>query len=345
MKRNSQLWISLVALGLFATLTVVAQPGPATNRLTFSARFGLNISAKFSGSTALAVPPSTRTTPDGDTYNYDNGYVLPDVSGSGDGQTWYWGYDDSSSQVDSTANTILLSRSMGTATLSSPEMDDPSIGMELTYTHELGFTDNFRFGFEGALNFMNIDLGGSGSYNIRGTRTTDAYAFTPGTTPPSGSYEGTFNGPGFVISSTPSSSTTTMAGSIGTASGSRDFEGNLWGARLGPYAEFYLNDDVSVSLSGGLAVGWLNSSVSWNESLVFNNGSSVVDTGSGDDNALLVGGYLAANLYWRISEHWSAAGSLQFQSLGNYDESFGTRRVELDLSQSFLFSLGASYDF
>jgi len=89
----------------------------------------------------------------------------------------------------------------------------------------------------------------------------------------------------------------------------------------------------------------LRSSADWNETLAFTGGGTTLDRGSGNDTALLWGGYVAANLFWRLSEHWSAAGSLQFQSLGTYDQAFGTRRVELDLSKSFLFSLGASYDF
>src|SRR4051812_20668321 len=35
---------------------------------------------------------SGQLTPDGDAWNYDDGYVLTDVSGAGSGFTWYWGY-------------------------------------------------------------------------------------------------------------------------------------------------------------------------------------------------------------------------------------------------------------
>lgn len=350
MKRNQQLWIGLLAVGLLSSLSATAQPNPVTNRLTLSARFGLNISGKFSGTSPIAVPPASRTTPNSDAYNYDDGYVLPDVSGSVDGYTWYWGYDDSGSQVDSGANTILLSRSTGTASLRSPDLDDdPSLGAELTYVHELGTAGDVRYGFEAALNFLNLSLGGGGSYGLTSTRTTDAYPYFPGTTPPGATpgspYQGSFDGPGFIIGTTPVSSTTSAGGPVGTVTGSRQFDGTLWGGRLGPYAELYLDDDVSVSLSGGLALGWLHGSVDWNETLAFTGGGSSVDVGSGSDNALLWGGYVAGNLYWRLSEKWTAAGSVQFQSLGNYDEAFGTRRVELDLSKSFFFTIGLSYNF
>src|SRR5262245_9774003 len=81
-----------------------------TNRVTFSGRFGYNISARFKGNAAtLPTPATARTTPRGDRYNYDDGYVLTDISGNYGGQTWYWGYDNNASQIS--GNSVLLSRS------------------------------------------------------------------------------------------------------------------------------------------------------------------------------------------------------------------------------------------
>jgi hypothetical protein len=349
MKRNQLMKAALLTVGLLAGIAASAQQLPATNRLTFSARFGLNISAKFTGVSPIAVPAATRTTPDGATYNYDDGYVLPDVSGSGDGYTWNWGYDNSASQVSGANNTILLSRSSGLATLRTPGLDDdPSPGCELAYTHELGVKDNYRYGFEAALNFLNINFGSRTAYALRAPRTTDAFAYFAGTTPPGATpgspYQGTFNGPGFIIGTTPVSSTT-GSGTVGTVSGSRSLDADLWGGRIGPYLEYYFSEDVSVSLSGGLAVGLLDTSVAWNETIAFTGGGGLTDVGSGDDTALLWGGYVAANIFWRLDEHWSAAGSVQYQNLGTYDQTFGTRKAELDLSESLFFTIGLSYDF
>ena len=343
MKRNQQLWLGLIAVSLLGSLNATAQLAPPKDRLSFSTRFGLNFSANMTGASAIPVPPSTRTTPDGDTYNYDNGYIFPDVSGSADGYTWYWGYDGGA-QVDAGNSTILLGSATGSASLSSPDLEsDPAAGIELTYTRELGASESIRYGFEGALNFLNISFSGGGS-QLTAPITTDAFGFTPGTTPPGSPYEGTFDGPGYVVGTGPVNSTTAM-GTVGTATGSREFEGSLWGARVGPYAEYCFNKRLSVSLSGGLAVGLLHGSASWNETFSFNSGGIVNDAGSGSDDTMLIGGYLAGNVYWRFAEHWGAAGSVQFQSLGDYDEVFGTRRVEVDLSQSFLFSLGVCYSF
>ena len=350
MKRNQLMKAALIAAGLLATLATNAEEHQATNRLTFSVRFGLNISTKFSGTAPVAVPVTSRTTPNGSAYNYDDGYVLPDVSGSGDGYTWNWGYDNSASQVNAGGNTILLSRSSGSASLRAPsESDEPSLGAEATYTHELGVKDKFHYGYEASVNYLNITLRSHNPYALRATRTTDEYQYFAGTTPPGATpgspYQGTFDGPGFVIGTTPVSSTTTDGGVVGNVAGNRRFDGDLWGGRLGPYLEYHLNDDVCLSLSGGLAVGMLDDSASWDETIAFTGGGTLHDTGRGGDRAWLWGGYVAANVFWRLDEHWSAAGSLQYQNLGNYEHNFGTRKVEVDLSNSLFITIGLSYDF
>lgn len=350
MKCNQFIRVALVTASLLLPLAATAQSNPITNRLSFSARFALNISSKFSGIAPIAVPATSRTAPHGENYNYDDGYILPDVSGSGDGYTWYVGYDNSASQVNAGANTILLSRSTGLATLRSPGMDDaPSLGAELNYAREIGKTEHFRYGFEAAANYLNIGLNANQSYALRSSRITDAFAYTPGTTPPSATpgspYLGSFDGPNFVVGTAPVSSTTTE-GAVGTVSGRRSLDADLWGARVGPYLEYYLNDDVSVNLSGGLAVGWLDTSVAWNETVAFTGGGGLpADIGSGSDQELLWGFYLAANANWRLSERWSAVGSLQYQNLGTYEQTFGTRKAELDLSSSLFITLGVSYNF
>ena len=62
------------------------------NRLSLSARFGFNISGRFKdiGNRLFTVPaPNPRRTLDGDPYNYDDGYMLTDTSGSLDSLTSY----------------------------------------------------------------------------------------------------------------------------------------------------------------------------------------------------------------------------------------------------------------
>ena len=366
MKRNQVILAVLIAAGSFASVTALAQTAaagnspsplagveeprlPVTNRISMSARFGFNISAKFTGVSPIVIPPNSRTTPDGSAYNYDNGYVLPDVSGSGDGYTWNWGYDDSGSQVNAGANTILLSRSASAATLRTPSYDDdPLPGAEILYTHQCATNEHFRFGYEAAANYLSIGIKASSPYSLHAPGVTDAFPYYAGTTPPGATpgspYQGTFNGPGFVIGTTPVSSTATDV-TVGTVSGSREVDADLWGARIGPYLEYYLDGDetFSLGLSGGFALGYLNAKASWNDNVSFTGGGGFNDSGNGSDSSFRVGFYAGLNAFWRLSEHWGAVGGVQYQDLGTYSHSFGTRTVELDLSKSYFISLGISY--
>lgn len=336
MKKTSFTWLVLAAGAILAAS--VSADESATNRLTLSARFGFDIKAKFKSVSAASAPVGLRNTPDGDAYNYDDGYVLTDISDNAGGQTWYWGYDENS-QVS--GDTILLSRSGGTGKYPARSMkEDPSVGAELVYSRLLCPHEKVRFGIEAAANFMNLSLDDDHSFSANVTRTTDAYPFTTGTTPPdagSDPYQGSFAGPGFLLGDTPISSSTTIV-SGATLNDRRRLDSDIFGFRLGPYAEFPITERLNLQISGGLAVGLLDTDVAWSIS-----GTTL--KGRGHDTDTLFGGYLAANLSWQMCENWSAVAGVQYQNLGTYEHSFGGRRVELDMSHTFFVTLGVSCSF
>ena len=222
------------------------------NRVTVSARFGFNLSAKFKGLATLPQPVSSRLTPRGDRYNYDDGYLLTDTSGNYGSQTWYWGYDNSANQIS--GNTILLSRSTimgGSADLSVDS--DPTLGAEIVFRRQLGAREGFRYGVEVAGNYQNLSLSGLSSGTASVSRTTDAYPYTAGTTPPtatsSSPYQGSYNGPGFVIGDSPVSSSSAIVPGGATLTGNEHLDADIWGIRLGPYLEMPLADRWDLSLS------------------------------------------------------------------------------------------------
>ena len=332
----------LLAAALIILVPVVAGASdPVTNRFTFSGRFSLNIKAKFQD-VGRVLPAPPRTTPDGANYNYDDGYVLTDSSGNFGGQTWNWGYDNSASQIS--GNTILLSRSAASGRSASASADsDPGLGAELAYDRLFIVRDKFRFGLEAAANFLDLSMQKSSTFSRNVTRTTDAYPFTPGTTPPLANpaqpYQGSFGGAGFVIGDTPVSSTPSIIpGTIVTAH--RRLDSNLWGFRVGPYVEFPLSETFSLWASGGFAFGILDNSLGWRESTL-----AGLTSGSGRDASLLLGGYAGVNVSWQFSDQWSAVAGAQYQNLGTYVHTFGSQRVELDLSQSIFLTVGLGYSF
>jgi hypothetical protein len=320
------------------------------NHLSFSAQLGFNIRAHF----------GPRITPDGMLYNYIDGYVLMDSTGDYDptgtylppqGITQNWGYDNSGSQAKEVP-TILMTRSApGTDLASRSFGDDPQLGAELTYTHELGARGKLRYGIEAAVNYMNLCLRDDSSSTGPAIQDTYSYAFPGiiGNTPPPAPtaagqpYQGRYSSaqPGFNISDTPVSSAPVTA----TVASHCQFDADLWGFRLGPYLEYPLGTNVNLSVSGGLAVGLLDSTASWAQTVSINGVFSSSASGSGNDFDVLWGGYVNADITWRVSKRWSATGGVRCQDLGTYQHALGGRQIELDLRNSIFVTLGIGYSF
>jgi hypothetical protein len=317
------------------------------NRFSFDGRFGFNISAKFKRAGSLSPTAPPRTTPDGNRYNYDDGYVLTDVSGNAGDQTWNWGYDQPGQIA---GNTILMHRSTVAADAPSATGvggDNPQCGFEFTYDRELGSRDKLHYGLEAAVNYMNLSLKDNSAFSVNVSRLTDAYPFTPGTTPPltPPSYQGSFEGPGFVLGATPVGSTTALIPGGATIVDQRNYDADIWGLRLGPYAEYPLSQNIDLWFSGGLAVALLDGTASWKETASIAGEATEVGSGGGSDLGLLCGGYLSAKVSWQLSKRWSAEGGVQYQYLGTYEHNFGGQVMQLDLSKSVFITIGLGYSF
>src|SRR5476651_2096656 len=286
MRKKHYHWtVPLTGAVLFTTAVSAEQDKytylDSTNRITLSLRFGLNISGKFKGIGSSFLSGSSgagaRRTPNGDLYNYDDGYVLTDSTGNFLGLTTYWGYDSTAAQYDPVADTIAFHNSTATGIPSeaSGDNDDPYPGFELTYDRELGNKENWhglRYGIEGAVNYMKIVFNDTSSSGATVTTLTTIYQL-PGTTPPfatpSSPFQGTFDGSpgGYSLIDVPPISTTTTVIPGSTLLSQDHFDGNLLGFRLGPYVDFPMSEKWSLHLSGGLALGLLDDSLAWQESL------------------------------------------------------------------------------
>ena len=363
MKQNNlKSWRVPVTGALILATTVSAEPGVTpylntTNRVTVSLRFGLNISGGFKGVGSTFAPnaplKSPRFTPHGDAYNYADGYVYRDNSGSTDGYTWYWGYDAANQVNASAANSIDLHRTDATGMpgQNSKEDDSPYVGLEVAYNYELG-RDEWRqiyYGLTVAMNWMPVDFSRNSTFGVTLTPVTDTYGYTPGTTPPSASasqpYQGSFQGPSFVLNYPRNGS---VAGTPASASFivQQDFDANLWGFRIGPYVEYLPTKKLSLHLSGGLAVGLIQANASWRETLSLpGGGGSTSVSGGGTDLSLRAGFFIGLDARYQFNDRWSVEAGVQYQDIGTYDHNFGGRSVELDLSSSIFVHAGISYSF
>ena len=349
MKAFKSIWPQLIAAVLCASATTHAQQD-MTNQLTLSARFGFNISARFKGLGTLPAPSlsSSRKTPHGDAYNYDDGYVLTDSSGSFGGQTWYWGYDNSSKQIS--GNNILMSRnSLASGAPAVTIEDDPSYGAELVYSRLLAVRGRFHFGVELAGNYLNLSLNDSRTLSGNVMHTTYPYPFTSGTTPPSANpaapYQGSYEGPGFVIGDTPGEASSTIIAGGAAIQGHRQFDADIFGFRLGPYVELPVSDRLKFSFSGGLAGAWLDGNASWSETASIGGMKGATLSGSGSADEFLWGFYVGGNASWQFAQRWSAVAGVQYQDLSDFNHAFGGRQVEVDMSKSIFVTVGLSFNF
>ena len=337
--------LALTVCAVLAANVTGAHDTNQLNRFSLNARIGFNITARFKDLGRLIAVPDTRRTPNGDRYNYDDGYVLRDVSDNFGGQTWYWGYERANQIA---GDTVLMSRSRLVAGSASPfgvREDDPQLGAEFAYNRELGRGEKTRWGVEAAVNYLNVCFDDHRSFGAGTIRTTDAYPFTPGTTPPLPGYNGSFGGPGFVLGDTPVSSRTRFVANGATVAGRREFDADVWGFRLGPYVDFPLGTNWNFSLSAGVAVGLVDASAKWNERISLNGRLIATSRGQGDDLGVLWGGYVRGKFSYRLSDHWRLEGGAQFQALGKYEERIGGRKAELDLGQAIFVTAGLSYSF
>ena len=363
MSKNHKVWLLPVAGTLFlATAATTPQPPPplerdyldSTNRITGSIRFGMNIHAKFLNPGGSLNPHNTggtgQRTRGGKLFNYDDGYVLTDISHNFGGQTWYWGYENAGQINESGPNTIDFHHVTAPGLPGEiPAGDSPYMGAEITYDHQLGVKDDWhhlRYGIEAAFNFMPFDVDYASGINTRLATKTDTYGYTPGTTPPGAPYSGSYGGPGFVIGSTPINSFTSLSSGDANFQGRYDLNAYLWGFRLGPYLESPLTKKLSLHASGGLSFGVVDATAYWSETLTPPGGGTPGTTyGGGGNTQVLWGYYLSLDATYQVNERWGVDLGVQYQDLGRYRHNFGGRTAELDLSQSVFVQLGVSYSF
>jgi len=340
------LGILSVSAQTYTPTRVVPMPSESANQLSASFRMGFNVKTSFENVGAFTSAP-TQTTPDGDRWNYDNGYVLVDSSGNAMGYTRYWGYT-SGSQLPGDG-TILMNRYGSSGSTVGANPDQPLPGLELTYRRELGRGEKFRWGLEAAFNYMHVSVNDSRTVFGSATSLSDAYqlpALEGGgyvTPPPAPYYHGANLSPqgNPVIGATPVSSVTDTMSTL--ISGSRDFDANVIGWRLGPYVEMPLGEKARLSLSGGLSLAYVLSEFNFNENILGANQVRVSGGGTGSD--VLVGAYISGDASYQLAKAWEVFGSVQFQSLDEYSQTERGHTAVLDMTKSVFVAVGVNYSF
>jgi len=326
-------------------------PPRLRHRFSVSYRPAFNVTAEFKN---LGFPSTSLPGPGGGLVdrNYDDGYVRLETTGmaagSPDGYTSNWSYQSVDQVV---GNNLLMHKALGTGMISSSGAvdDDPQQGMEFAYSWEIGPMGRFVWGLEGSFGFSGLSFRDSRSLMSDINVITDTYdisnlEFGGGPPPPPGTPSTGRSGTSALILADPASrSTAVFTGS--TIDGYRSVEANVFDFRIGPFLEYQLTRQISLSLSGGLGFAFVDSSFAFQESLSLPGAGLLSSSGSSSKSEMLVGGYAAANVSYAVAEAWRLFAGAQYRNMGGFDQSVNGTAVHLDFSNAIYATVGVGYSF
>jgi hypothetical protein len=308
------------------------------NRLRVSARFGFDVRADVQNLAPATAGVGT----------YDDGYVLPDISGGAGGKTWNWGYKNASQVV---GDTLQLHRVDGSPRDGTTDAlsQTPTPGFEILYGRELkrfalGENRAIVLGAEAGFSAMDMNLRGGSTMNGTIAETTDTYSLG-GITPPLAPYAGTFTGPGPLIGSTPLSSTSTDLAA--TSSISEKVRSLVYGFKLGPYVEVPLYKRFSLDLGAGLAAVIADTQLSYTETITAPAGfnPTLARTYQVNHSDLLLGFYGSADLAFEVANDFRVYVGGQYQHLGNATATGGDKTATLKLGGTIEAVVGVEVGF
>jgi hypothetical protein len=274
---------------------------------------------------------------------YDNGFVLPDISGGN--LTWNWGYDSESQVAGDQLNFSRLENAPLESFRGTPVIPGAEVvaGTEF-FQFDLG-GQRAAWGFEmgyGFNTFTRRHRGGtSGNVNY-----TEATHELNGVIPPTAPYRGTFEGPGPVIGLNPDSGITIGSAAQSTFDGR--VEADLHQLKMGLWMELPLNERFSVALSGGYAPLFADATLRYTEDLTFDN-PSIPEAGpmtrrvSGHD--WKPGAYAQVRLECQASSAITAYIGGDFQYNDRHRFRGAGREVTLDFQSVFAVSAGVIFSF
>ena len=342
--RLSFLALALVGCGSLAAADYTDAPTAGTHRISVNTRFFFNVTAEVSHPSS---PDRTGPATGGGLDRvYDYGFVKLDVSGNkADGKTWNWGYNNSSQVV---GDAIDMHRTTGPRDGSTTQLDtDLSYGGEVGWSWEIR---RFDIGKREARVGLDIFAGwnqvsGNGNSLATGTQTTTTDRFAlGGVIPPVAPYAGTFNGPGPLLSDSPTRSPPDTQAATSQFAG--DIDATMIGFRIGPWIEIPLTRKLSLGMGFGLSAVHVDGSFSFSEQVItVPGGPQPVVSGKVDRADWKSGFYVDTKLNWNINPEWSVFAGLQYQHLGTFKIDALGRQGRIGLESAIVFKAGVGFSF
>jgi len=321
----------------------------------FRLAFDLGVKFKFLG----GFPSQSSAGPEtGGIVNrrYDDGYNLVDNNNNTYDYpvplTRNWGYQygpetPGRNQVMDNRYIVMHSSSSPETTSTASGDVDPQPGFELIYQRRLGGNRGWRWGLEGAFNYMPVQAAGRHASTAHVTVLNDAYEVPADDTgfrfiPPAPHAGSDLAGP--LLGSTPTRTFSVVPNGASIA-GRQSFDADLFGFKVGVYLDLPLAEKWRVTLSGGLGLVQVESDFNYTETVIIPGVGEVPHAGASSHDDLLTGGYVSGNIFYAFRKHWEIFGGVQYQNVGHYTHSINGPAAELDLSRTLFVAVGLSCSF
>ena len=275
---------------------------------------------------------------------YDDGFVRPDLSGDLTSTT-FWGYQNDLQYHPIGGGSLNLSITSvpGSASVSD---HDGGGGFDLFTRREMGMltllNQPVRWGLQGRFNYSNLDFSSNRTLSLDLNRVTDGYPLS-GVIPPLAPYNGSFNGPGPLIGTDATRSILTIPNGA-LVSGSRSLEADLFAFSFGFWSEMTPLERLAVSFEAGLTLAIADGDFSQRSTTNFGT-QTATTTSSASETDLLPGFYLGVGAGYVLNDDWSIFSNLRYEYLDDFSVKAGPAKGEMSFTGSFVFTLGASYQF
>jgi len=324
-------------------------PDDWTRRFRIGAVVGFNINAKFNmNGSAFGV--SGNNPANG---VYDDGYVHKDDTGSTDGFTSNWGYNNAS-QYNAGANTMSFHTVDSFSATDSGSANAGIVpGIDLAYSAYLWNSRYLNIGWELGFDWMPITI--SENNTISGDVVESTYVYdTGGIVIPDPPYQGgpSGTGPLLPIDHHPATTTPSIPATI---TGSRTLDVNLYIFRLGPTFNLNAGKNFSFTVGVGPALGLVDGALQFNENIIITPptsssipASSTKNKGEIGSTELVYGGYVNVTCLYHLPNSDGRADlylSTQYMPLSSATFKGGGRESKLELGGQVSISIGVNWPF
>lgn len=317
--------------------------GEQKNRFGLQSRIGFNLKARFEQLGGFSPRTDIGPAAGGVDHVYDDGYNLVDASGNYNGKTWNWGYD-SARQFSSGTDSIEMSSMSARATGETDAVSgDPQFGAELIYQREIGWSSSYWWGVQVAVGWTDLSFRQSDTFLTDAVQVTDRYGLG-GIVPPSAPYAGTFDGPGPLLSDTPTRTTATLA-SAATTQGTYELNADAYSLRVGLLFETPFADWLMLQFGGGVMGSWIDSEFSYRESTYVSSVGTYQSASHSSDDDFSVGAYAEVNLGISLSRRLSLVIGGQYLYAEDYEQDSGDRQARIQFENSIYLCAGVIFAF